>query len=100
MKKKFLIAVFLLLLLSTYKFQTNFSLIPNLFIKKITIENNHVIDEENIKKKLAFLYDTNLFLLKTENIKIRLNEIDFIESYEIKKFIPTRSELEYLKKSQ
>ena len=36
-------------------------------------------------KKLAFLYDTNLFSLKTENIKIRLNEIDFIESYEIKK---------------
>ena len=51
MKKKFLIAVFLLILLSTYKFQTNFSLIPNLFIKKITIENNHIIDEENIKKK-------------------------------------------------
>ena len=45
MKKRFLIAVFLLLLLSTYKFQTNFSLIPNLSIKKITIENNYVIDE-------------------------------------------------------
>ena len=90
MKKKFLIAVFLLILLSTYKFQTNFSLIPNLSIKKITIENNYVIDEENIKKKLAFLYDTNLFLLKTENIKIRLNEIDFIESYEIKKIYPNK----------
>ena len=98
MKKKFLIAVFLLLLLSTYKFQTNFSLIPNLFIKKITIENNHVIDEENIKKKLAFLYDTNLFLLKTENIKIRLNEIDFIESYEIKKVYPNKIRIRVFEK--
>ena len=98
MKKKFLIAVFLLLLLSTYKFQTNFSLIPNLFIKKITIENNHVIDEENIKKKLAFLYDTNLFSLKTENIKIRLNEIDFIESYEIKKVYPNKIRIRVFEK--
>ena len=98
MKKKFLIAVFLLLLLSTYKFQTNFSLIPNLFIKKITIENNHIIDEENIKKKLAFLYDTNLFSLKTENIKIRLNEIDFIESYEIKKVYPNKIRIRVFEK--
>ena len=98
MKKRFLIAVFLLLLLSTYKFQTNFSLIPNLFIKKITIENNYVIDEENIKKKLAFLYDTNLFLLKTENIKIRLNEIDFIESYEIKKIYPNKIRIRVFEK--
>ena len=85
MKKRFSIALFLLLLLSTYKIQTNLSLIPNLSIKKIIIENNHIIDEKNIKKNLAFLYDTNLFLLKTKKIKIRLNEIDFIESYEIKK---------------
>ena len=98
MKKKFFIAVFLLLLLSTYKFQTNFSLIPNLFIKKITIENNHVIDEENIKKQLAFLYDTNLFSLKTENIKIRLNEIDFIESYEIKKVYPNKIRIRVFEK--
>ena len=98
MKKRFLIAVFLLLLLSTYKFQTNFSLIPNLSIKKITIENNYVIDEENIKKKLAFLYDTNLFLLKTENIKIRLNEIDFIESYEIKKIYPNKIRIRVFEK--
>ena len=98
MKKKFLIAVFLLILLSTYKFQTNFSLIPNLFIKKITIENNHIIDEENIKKKLAFLYDTNLFSLKTENIKITLNEIDFIESYEIKKVYPNKIRIRVFEK--
>ena len=98
MKKKFLIAVFLLLLLSTYKFQTNFSLIPNLSIKKITIENNYVINEENIKKKLAFLYDTNLFLLKIENIKTRLNEIDFIESYEIKKIYPNKIRIRVFEK--
>ena len=90
MKKRFSIALFLLLLLSTYKIQTNFSLTPNLSIKKIIIENNYIVDEKNIKKSLAFLYDTDLFLLKTRNIKIRLSEIDFIESYEIKKIYPNK----------
>jgi len=98
MKKRFSIALFLLLLLSTYKIQTNFSLIPNLSIKEIIIENNHIVDEKNIKKNLAFLYDTNLFLLKTKNIKIRLTEIDFIESYEIKKIYPDKIRIRVFEK--
>ena len=98
MKKRFSIALFLLLLLSTYKIQTNFSLIPNLSIKKIIIENNYIVDEKNIKKSLAFLYDTDLFLLKTRNIKIRLSEIDFIESYEIKKIYPDKIRIKIFEK--
>lgn len=98
MKKRFLIALFLLLFLSTYKIQTNFSLIPNLSIKKIIIENNYIVDEKNIKKNLAFLYDTNLFLLKTQNIKIGLSEIDFIESYEIKKIYPNKIRIKVFEK--
>ena len=98
MKKRFLIALFLLLFLSTYKIQTNFSLIPNLSIKKIIIENNYIIDEKNIKKNLAFLYDTNLFLLKTQNIKKGLSEIDFIESYEIKKIYPNKIRIKVFEK--
>ena len=98
MKKRFSIALFLLLLLSTYKIQTNFSLIPNLSIKEIIIENNRIVDEKNIKKNLAFLYDTNLFLLKTKNIKIRLTEIDFIESYEIKKIYPDKIRIRVFEK--
>ena len=90
MKKRFSIALFLLLLLSTYKIQTNFSLMPNLSIKKIIIENNYVVNDKDIKNNLAFLYDTNLFLLKTKNIKTKLSKIDFIESYEIKKIYPNK----------
>ena len=98
MKKRFLIALFLLLFLSTYKIQTNFRLIPNLSIKKIIIENNYIVDEKNIKKNLAFLYDTNLFLLKTQNIKIGLSKIDFIESYEIKKIYPNKIRIKVFEK--
>ncbi len=98
MKKRFSIALFLLLLLSTYKIQTNFSLIPNLSIKKIIIENNHIVDEKNIKKNLDFLYDTNLFLLNSKKIKIKLNDIDFIESFEIKKIYPNKIKIRVFEK--
>ena len=48
MKKRFSIALFLLLLLSTYQIQTNLSLIPNLSIKKIIIENNFIIERDRL----------------------------------------------------
>ena len=98
MKKQFSIALFLLLLLSTYKIQTNFSLMPNLSIKKIIIENNYVVNDKDIKNNLAFLYETNLFLLKTKNIKTKLSEIDFIESYEIKKIYPNKIRIRVFEK--
>ena len=98
MKKRFWIALFLLLALSTYKIHANFKLIPNLSIKKIFIENNYIIDDKNLEKNLAFLYDTNLFLLKTKDIKIKLNEIDFIESFEIKKIYPNKIKIKVFEK--
>ncbi len=98
MKKRFWISLFLLLVLSTYKIQADFNLIPDLSIKKIFIENNDIIDDKNIKKNLAFLYETNLFLLKTKNIKLKLNEIDFIESYEIKKIYPNKIKIKVFEK--
>ncbi len=90
MKNRFWIALLLLLLLSTYNIQDNFSFKNKFGIKKIIIENNSVIKEENIKKNLSFLYETNLFLLNTKNIKFKLNKIDFIESFQIKKIYPDK----------
>ena len=90
MKKRLSIALFLLLILSTYNIQNNFSLSSQLTIKKIDIENNLFIEEEIIKKKIIFLYSTNLFLLKNDDIKSKLMEIDFIESFEIKRIYPNK----------
>ena len=44
------------------------------------------------------MYDTNLFLLKTKDIKIKLNEIDFIESFEIKKIYPSSIKIKIFEK--
>lgn len=88
MKKRFFIALLLLALLTTYNINLDHNFFSNLYIKKITIENNQIIKEENIKKKLSFLYETNIFLLKNKKIEKKLSEIQFLKSYKIKKIYP------------
>ena len=90
MKKRILFASVLLLLLSTYNIQKNAKLNSGLNIEKIYIENIKFIDEKNIKKKLSFLYETNLFLLNEEEVKLKLNEVDLIDSFEVKKIFPNK----------
>ena len=90
MKKRILFASVLLLLLSTYNIQKSAKLNSGLNIEKIYIENIKFIDEKNIKKKLSFLYETNLFLLNEEDVKLKLNEVDLIDSFEVKKIFPNK----------
>ena len=59
MKKQLIIALALLLLLSTYNIQENFNFNVKFNIKEIEIDNNYIEDEIEIKKKLSFLYKTN-----------------------------------------
>ena len=98
MKKRLIVGLLLLFLLSTYniKFKENF--FSNLQIKHITIENNKIIKEEEIKKKLSFLYETNFFFLKMKNIEKKLKEIQFIESYQIKKIYPNNLKIKIIEK--
>ncbi len=90
MKKRILFASVLLLLLSTYNIKKGTNLKSNLYIKKIYVENNKFIDERLIKNKLSFLYETNIFLPNKEEIKLKLKEIDFIDSFEVKKIFPNK----------
>ena len=90
MKKRILFASVLLLLLSTYNIHKSVDLNSGFNIEKIFIENNKLIDKKIIKNKLLFLYETNLFLLNQKDIKLKLNEIDFIDSFEVKKIFPNK----------
>ena len=89
MKNRLIIALLLLVSLSTYKPQ-NLFLSTKLNIEEIKIENNSILEEEEIKKKLNFLYQTNLIFLKSSEIKKKLKKIDFVESFEIKKKYPKK----------
>ena len=90
MNKRLLIALFLFLLLSTYNIQSNFNFASKFNIRKIIVENNNLVDEKEIKQNLSFLNDSNIFILKTDNINKALGKIELIQSIEIKKFIPIK----------
>ena len=98
MKKRFLIGLLLLFLFSTFNIKFNKTFFSNLQIKNITIENNKIIKEEEIKEKLSFLYKTNFFFLRTKNIEKKLKEIQFIESYQIKKIYPNNLRIKIIEK--
>ena len=98
MKKRFLIGLLLLSLFSTFNIKFNKTFFSNLQIKNITIENNKIIEEEEIKEKLSFLYKTNFFFLRTKNIEKKLKEIQFIESYQIKKIYPNNLRIKIIEK--
>ena len=90
MKKRILFASVLLLLLSTYNIQKSSNLNAEFNIKRIDIENNKFIDDKILKNKLSFLYETNLFLLNKKELKLKLQEIDFINSFEVRKVFPNK----------
>ena len=90
MNKRLFIALVLFLLLSTYNFQNKLNLSSKSKIEKILVENNSIIDETILIKKLAFLYEANIFLINTHNINSKIGEIDFIESFEFKKIYPNK----------
>ena len=89
MKKSLLGLIMLFILLSTYK--PNLSIISNLNlnVKAISIENTFTLDDDEIKTKLNFLYDENLFFLDLDKIKQYLKQETFIESYTLKKIYPS-----------
>ncbi len=98
MKKRLSIALILFLLLSTYNIQNNFSFNSNLNIKDVIVENNSIIETIEIKNQLKFLYKTNLFTLQTKEIELNLKNIDFIESFEIKKIFPNKIKIKIFEK--
>ena len=90
MKKRFLVALLILFFLSTFNSQENFNFLKRFNIKVISIENNFIVSKKVIKEKISFLYDTNLFFLKTKKIENKLEELDFIDSFKIKKIYPNK----------
>ena len=97
MKKRLIIAFAFLLLFSTYKSQKLFS-IERFNIKEIEIENNFIVNDKNLKKKLTFLYESNLFFLNTIEIEKKLKKVTFIKGYEVKKIYPNKLKIKIFEK--
>ena len=98
MKKKLLGLILLLILFTTYTPNFNFNTESNLNIKKIKIENNYILSSDEIKKKLDFLLSENLFLMNIDEIHRSLKELDFIDSFSVKKIYPNTIKIKVIEK--
>ena len=93
MKKSLFGLIILFILLTTYNPKFNFIINSNLYIQKIKVENNSIIEADEIKKKLSFVYRENLFFLNIKDIEENLKSETFIESFSIKKIYPSTLKL-------
>jgi cell division septal protein FtsQ len=88
MKKRTVIAIALLILLTTITTQQKI-VISKFNLKKIDIENNFLLEDKDIKKLLASIYNKNLIFLKNTEVQTALMQNSFIESFNIKKKYPS-----------
>jgi cell division protein FtsQ len=88
MKKRAVIAIALLILLTTITSQQKI-VISKFNLKKINIENNFLLKEKDIKKSLVLIYNKNLIFLKNTEIKKILMQNNFIDGFKIKKKYPS-----------
>ena len=54
-------------------------------MKKIEIENNYFLEEKDIKKSLAEIYNKNLIFINKKDIESALIKNSLIESFLVKK---------------
>ena len=98
MKKRFLVAMSLLFLLTTYKTKNNNNIFLKLQIEDVIIENNKIVSKEEIQKNISFIYDTNIFSITSKTIEESLKKIEFIESFKIKKIYPNELKIKIFEK--
>ena len=97
MKKRIIIALILLITLTTIT--SDQKIIFSIFsLKKITIENNSLLKENDIKKSLEPIYDKNLLQLNNKEIKKILLQNSLIDSFKIKKKYPNTLKIEIFEK--
>mgnify|MGYP003949284093 CR=1 FL=1 len=97
MKRRLLIAITLLLIFTTYKPQSLFS-ITKFNIQEIIIENNSILEDFKIKKDLINIYNKNLIFLSTLDIKEILKKNTFIDSFVVKKIYPNSIKIKIFEK--
>lgn len=85
-----LLALFIFLTTYTPSGLNVFPKKTNLFfeIQNIEIVNNHIINKEEIDKKLANIYGKNILFIKRNDLEKPLKSIDFLEKIEVKKKYP------------
>ena len=97
MKKRLVIALFLIILFTTINSQQRF-ITSQFDLKTIEIENNLLLKDKDIKNLLISFYNKNLVFLKNNEVKKALMQNSLIESFIIKKKYPNTLKLKIFEK--
>ena len=97
MSNRILIAISLFFLLTTITSQQKLLSI-NFNLKKINIENNFLLKEEDLKNQLNQFYGKNLISLKNTEIEKALLKNSFIESFTLRKEYPNTLKIKVFEK--
>ena len=97
MKKHLVIAIALLILLTTINSQQKIA-ISKFNLKEIIIENNLLLKDKDIINLLFPIYNKNLLFLKNTEVKRALMQNSFIESFDIKKKYPSTLKIRVFEK--
>ena len=97
MKYRTIIAIILLTLLTTITSQDEITF-SKFNLKKIIVENNFLIKEEEIKNLLFPIYNKNLIFLGNAEIEQAIMKNSYIESFSIKKKYPNTLEIKIIEK--
>ena len=97
MKKRFVIALFLIILLTTINSPQSF-VISKFNLKTIVIENNLLLKDKDVKSLLIPFYNKNLIFLDNNEVKTALLQNSFIKSFNIKKKYPNTLKIEIFEK--
>ena len=97
MKKRLIIAVALLVLLTTINTKQEI-IISKFNIKEIRIDNNFILKEKELKKLLSQIYDKNLIFLSNNEIEKLIMKNNYIESFKIKKIYPNTLKIKIYEK--
>ena len=89
MKNKFILAISLFILFSTFISQKKIT-INKFKIEEIKIENNNILEDRELIKAFSFLYNQNIIFLNSYKIKNEIDQKSFIEKIEIKKIFPNK----------
>ena len=97
MKKRLIIALSLLILLTTFNSKQRFVTFQ-FDLKTIEIENNFLLKDKDIKNLLISFYNKNLIFLDNNEVKKALMQNSLIESFNIKKKYPSTLKIKIFEK--
>ena len=97
MKKRLVIALFLIILFTTINSQQRF-ITSQFDLKTIEIENNLLLKDNDIKNLLITFYNKNLVFLNNNEVKKALMQNSLIESFIIKKKYPNTLKVKIFEK--